>query len=617
MRIILDGMGGDDAPVSIIEGAIAATAEISDDDDIVIVGKEDIICECLEKYSYKGSQISVVNAEEVITNDEAPVKAVRHKKDSSVVRGITMVKEGDGDVFISAGSTGAILAGGLLILGRITGIDRPTLAAVYPVIGSEPSLLTDTGANAECKAKNLLEFGVMGSIYMQSVLGRQNPTVGLVNNGTEAGKGTPLTKEAYALMEQSNLNFIGNVETRDLQNAICDVIVTDGFTGNAIVKLTEGMIARLIAESKAAEDEMNRISKEVETAMADYDSIKDDIEKANKAITDSRISVNKWDGRKTSNETILNRAKNDIDDLQSQINERESQLLDISKERNQMMFGDTDSEAQLTTLEQERKTLDDYITEIAKEKKELAEHIAEITDSVQAAENEINSYQDQKYQLEIKMAKNETQMDTMKDKLWDEFEISYVQAMDFRRDDFAMTSSTKECRDIKTEMRELGDINVGSIQEYDTVSERYKFLTDQRSDVLTAMNELEGIISDMSYAPQVYISVKDKVRLEEVMRTAKTVAENRAMRVSTGQLNSLVIDAMMMKQPPADKGKRLKIYYTAQIGVKPPLFSFQVNSRELMHFSYARYLENKIREAFGFEGTSIKFVYREKREKDQ
>jgi len=121
----------------------------------------------------------------------------------------------------------------------------------------------------------------------------------------------------------------------------------------------------------------------------------------------------------------------------------------------------------------------------------------------------------------------------------------------------------------------------------------------------------------MSYAPQVYISVKDKVRLEEVMRTAKTVAENRAMRVSTGQLNSLVIDAMMMKQPPADKGKRLKIYYTAQIGVKPPLFSFQVNSRELMHFSYARYLENKIREAFGFEGTSIKFVYREKREKDQ
>jgi len=259
----------------------------------------------------------------------------------------------------------------------------------------------------------------------------------------------------------------------------------------------EDMIARLIAESKAAEDEMNRISKEVETAMADYDSIKDDIEKANKAITDSRISVNKWDGRKTSNETILNRAKNDIDDLQSQINERESQLLDISKERNQMMFGDTDSEAQLTTLEQERKTLDDYITEIAKEKKELAEHIAEITDSVQAAENEINSYQDQKYQLEIKMAKNETQMDTMKDKLWDEFEISYVQAMDFRRDDFAMTSSTKECRDIKTEMRELGDINVGSIQEYDTVSERYKFLTDQRSDVLTAMNELEGIISDM------------------------------------------------------------------------------------------------------------------------
>lgn len=135
------------------------------------------------------------------------------------------------------------------------------------------------------------------------------------------------------------------------------------------------------------------------------------------------------------------------------------------------------------------------------------------------------------------------------------------------------------------------------------------------------MKDFKAVVASeltfMSYAPQVYISVKDKVRLDSVMATAKTVAENRAMRVPTGQLNSLIIDAMMMKNPPADKGKRLKIYYTSQIGVKPPLFSFQVNSRKLMHFSYARYLENKIREAFGFEGTSVKFVYREKREKDQ
>lgn len=241
-------MGGDNAPDAIVCGAIAAEAEI--DDEIIIVGKDCIINESLKKMGYKGSQISVVNADEVITNDEAPVKAVRRKKDSSIVKGITMVKEGQGDVFISAGSTGAILAGGLFILGRIEGIDRPTLATVYPVIGHEPSILTDTGANAECKSKNLLEFALMGSVYMEKVLGRENPTIGLVNNGTEEGKGTTLTKEAFELLKDSSLNFIGNIETRELQEAVCDVIVTDGFTGNAIVKLTEGMGLMVLRELK-------------------------------------------------------------------------------------------------------------------------------------------------------------------------------------------------------------------------------------------------------------------------------------------------------------------------------------------------------------------------------
>lgn len=241
-------MGGDNAPDAIVCGAIAAEAEI--DDEMIIVGKDCIINESLKKMGYKGSQISVVNADEVITNDEAPVKAVRRKKDSSIVKGITMVKEGQGDVFISAGSTGAILAGGLFILGRIEGIDRPTLATVYPVIGHEPSILTDTGANAECKSKNLLEFALMGSVYMEKVLGRENPTIGLVNNGTEEGKGTTLTKEAFELLKDSSLNFIGNIETRELQEAVCDVIVTDGFTGNAIVKLTEGMGLMVLRELK-------------------------------------------------------------------------------------------------------------------------------------------------------------------------------------------------------------------------------------------------------------------------------------------------------------------------------------------------------------------------------
>ena len=248
MNILLDGMGGDNAPDAIVQGAIDSLPEMNE--HITIIGQEDVINECLEKHGYTGDRISVVHASEVIRNEEAPVKAVRTKKDSSVVKGIGMVKKGEADVFISAGSTGALLAGGLFTLGRIQGIDRPTLATVYPVIGRKPSLLVDTGANAECKANNLLEFAIMGSIYMEKVMGREHPSVGLVNNGTEEGKGTSLTKAAYEFLEKSNLNFIGSVETRELPNGICDVIVTDGFTGNAILKLTEGMGLMVLREMK-------------------------------------------------------------------------------------------------------------------------------------------------------------------------------------------------------------------------------------------------------------------------------------------------------------------------------------------------------------------------------
>ena len=183
----------------------------------------------------------MADAREVITNDEAPVRAVRSKKDSSIVKGINMVKSGDGDIFISAGSTGALLSGGLFILGRIQGIDRPALASIYPIVGGEADLLIDAGANSECKPNNLLEFGIMGNIYMEKVVGRTSPRVGLVNIGTEAAKGSTLTKAAYELLEQSNMNFIGNVEAREVPKGACDVIVCDGFTGNVILKLTEGL----------------------------------------------------------------------------------------------------------------------------------------------------------------------------------------------------------------------------------------------------------------------------------------------------------------------------------------------------------------------------------------
>ncbi len=239
MRIILDGMGGDNAPASVVEGAVLASKEI--EHKIVIVGKEELIIEELKKYKYDVNKIEIVNTTEVISNDDAPVRAVRSKKDSSLVRGINMVKNGEGDIFITAGSTGALLAGGLFILGRIQGIDRPALASVYPIIGDRASLLVDAGANADCKPNNLLEFAMMGSIYMEKVLGRENPRVGLVNVGAEAAKGSTLTKAAYEMLDMSHLNFIGNVEGRDVPKGACDVIVADGFTGNIILKLTEGL----------------------------------------------------------------------------------------------------------------------------------------------------------------------------------------------------------------------------------------------------------------------------------------------------------------------------------------------------------------------------------------
>ena len=239
MKMILDGMGGDHAPASVVEGAVLALKEM--EHEIVLVGQEELIKEELKKYKYADKRIGIVDAREVITNDEAPVRAVRSKKDSSIVKGINLVKSGEGDIFISAGSTGALLSGGLFILGRIQGIDRPALASIYPIIGGRASLLVDAGANSECKPNNLLEFGIMGNIYMEKVIGRENPKVGLVNIGSESKKGSTLTKAAYELLEQSDMNFIGNVEAREVPKGVCDVIVTDGFTGNVILKLTEGL----------------------------------------------------------------------------------------------------------------------------------------------------------------------------------------------------------------------------------------------------------------------------------------------------------------------------------------------------------------------------------------
>lgn len=249
MRIILDGMGGDNAPLEIVKGAVEASSKI--DHQIVIVGREEEINAELAKYNYDESKIQVVHTSEVIENEDSPVKAIRRKTDSSMVKGLTMLKDGEGDLFISAGNTGAYMAGSLLILGRIPGVDRPAIASIYPIAGGAlPSIIVDAGANSECRPSNLLEFAIMGSLYMEKVMDRKNASVGLVNLGIEENKGTTVTKAAHKLLKEADINFIGNVEARDVPKGACDVIVCDGFTGNIILKLTEGFAWNLLKTMK-------------------------------------------------------------------------------------------------------------------------------------------------------------------------------------------------------------------------------------------------------------------------------------------------------------------------------------------------------------------------------
>lgn len=248
MRIIVDAMGGDKGPEVTVKGCVDALNEV--DVEIVLVGKEEMIKEQLAKLEYNGNNISIVNADDVITNEDKPVMAIRRKKNSSMVVGLKMVKDKEGDAFISAGNTGALLTGGLLVVGRIKGIERAALAPVYPT-KKGISLLIDAGANADCKAKYLQQFALMGSIYAEKVLSKKNPKVGLVNIGVEEGKGNELTKEAFELLSKSSLiNFYGNVEARDIPKGLVDVLVCDGFVGNVILKLTEGLAYSIFSALK-------------------------------------------------------------------------------------------------------------------------------------------------------------------------------------------------------------------------------------------------------------------------------------------------------------------------------------------------------------------------------
>lgn len=239
MRIAIDAMGGDHAPHEIVKGTVEALGDVSA--TLVLVGDEAQIQAELSKYTYDKDRIEIHATTEVVDNCDKPVSAIRTKPDSSMVVGLKKVRHKEFDGFISAGNTGALLAGGAMKVGRIKGIERPALGTALPTMQGFTVLL-DSGANAECKARNLKEFAIMGSLYSKLILGVENPKVSLVNVGEEESKGTPVIQEAYQLLkEEKSLNFAGNIEGRDIFAGVTDVIVCDGFTGNVILKLLEGM----------------------------------------------------------------------------------------------------------------------------------------------------------------------------------------------------------------------------------------------------------------------------------------------------------------------------------------------------------------------------------------
>ena len=249
ITIAVDAMGGDNAPAEIIKGAVLAVGD-KKDIKVVLTGDETVIREGLSEYNYDKERIDIVHAPEVITNCEAPVMAIRRKKNSSIVVACNMVKSGEADAFVSAGSTGAVLAGGQLIIGRISGVERPPLAPLIPTL-TGVSLLIDCGANVDARSSHLVQFAKMGSIYMENIIGIKKPRVAIVNIGAEEEKGNQLVKETFPLLKSCNdINFIGSIEAREIPNGGADVIVSEAFVGNVILKLYEGLGGALVQKIK-------------------------------------------------------------------------------------------------------------------------------------------------------------------------------------------------------------------------------------------------------------------------------------------------------------------------------------------------------------------------------
>ncbi len=247
MRIVVDAFGGDNAPLEIIKGAALAEKEYGV--QITLCGNKEIINKCIVDNNIIFSDLVIVDAPDVISMHDDPTSLLKAHKDSSMAVAFRELAEGRADAFVSAGSTGAVVVGGTFIVKRIKGVKRPALAAMLPSPDSH-YMMMDIGANAECRPEMLLQFGVMASSYLEKVEGIDNPSVGLLNIGTEDTKGTELQKEAYKLLKESELNFIGNVESRELPKGVCNAVITDGYTGNIALKLIEGTAATLFSMLK-------------------------------------------------------------------------------------------------------------------------------------------------------------------------------------------------------------------------------------------------------------------------------------------------------------------------------------------------------------------------------